>query len=355
MRFRNDMRIEEMHKSAEKTPLGIIPLSTEFRDSVSKNLLNGDQAYIRSGHRPVVIAVREFEQNNPKYSSHVFDENGNFEDKDFVKDGYEKYLALSHLHELQPYVEKLEPVANNIIKDLTELQKNNPYPEYPIKIPNKEEALLPFLAQIYMAKESHIVPDRLDFMVQYEAEHPSVSSSRMNLMREAFLGGQTIPEVQKYIDKPFPVAEAIRDSKAYSTPEQYAVLLTANDAETIRQLSIAFEFDKLPADVGQAIVDFSNKLDQNEAVKSQLPYWFKHDGKVDVFVNLSHSHGIKADEVRRLGDCVLNTGKALSFESATERLNAFRGINQGRDEERKIWRPQENKAEKRVEKETVER
>lgn len=355
MRFRNDMRIEEIYKPAEKTPLGIVPLSTEFRDSVNKNLLNGDQAYIRSGHRPVVIAVREFEQNNPKYSGHVFDENGNFEDKDFVKDGYEKYLALSHLHELQPYVEKLEPVANNIIKDLTELQKNNPYPEYPIKIPNKEEALLPFLAQIYMAKESHIVPDRLDFMVKYEAEHPSISSSRMNLMREAFLGGQTIPEVQKYIDKPFPVAEAIRDSKAYSTPEQYEVLLTANNADVIRQLSIAFEYDKLPADVGQAIIDFNNKLDENPELKAQLPFWFRNDGKVDVFLNLSHSHGIKADEVRRLGDCVLNTGKDLSYESVAARLNAFRGINQGRDEERKIWRPQENKGKIENKRDLIER
>jgi hypothetical protein len=355
MKFRNDTRIEEIHKSAEKTPLGIVPLSTEFRDSVNKNLLNGDQAYIRSGHRPVVIAVREFEQNNPQYSGHVFDENGDFEDKDFVKDGYEKYLALSHLHELQPYVAKLEPVANHIIADLTKLQENNPYPEYPIRIPNKEEALLPFLAQVYIAKESHMVPDRLDFMVKYEAEHPSISSSRMNLMREAFLGGQTIPDVEKYIGKPFPVAEAIRDSKAYSTPEQYEVLLTANDANVIRQLSIAFEFDKLPADVGQAIIDFNNKLDANPELKAQLPFWFRNDGKVDVFLNLSHSHKINADEVRRLGDCVLNTGKELSYESAAARLNAFRGINQGKDEERKIWRPKESKSEKKVEKETVER
>jgi hypothetical protein len=206
-----------------------------------------------------------------------------------------------------------------------------------------------------MAKESHIVPDRLDFMVKYEAEHPSISSSRMNLMREAFLGGQTIPEVQKYIDKPFPVAEAIKDSKPYSTPEQYAVLLTANNADVIRQLSIAFEYDKLPADVGQAIVDFNNKLDEKPELKAQLPYWFRNDGKVDVFLNLNSSHGIKADEVRRLGDIVLNTGKELSFESAAKRLDAFRGINQGRDEERKIWRPQENKGKIENKRDLIER
>lgn len=313
-----------VEKDQEITPLGITPISHEFKDPESGLLLNGDQAFIRTGRAPVVKAVRDFEQNNPAYSEHVFDENGDFEDKDFVKAGYDDYLALSHLHEMTPYLKEMSPAIHAAIEQKKEFASK--YPEYKITVPNETIASLPFVAQIYLAKENELSNKEIEFMIKSENENPTPGAERMEVCRKAFQSGQTIADVQKYINKPLDVADALQHSYFYSTPEQFNALLAAKDANTVHALSVAFEFDKIPVETGKAIIEFSNKLQDNPALNASLPYWFRNDGKIDIFVALSNSHGITADEVRVLGSKVLNTGKALTFERATEMLDAVRHL-----------------------------
>jgi hypothetical protein len=102
--------------------------------------------------------------------------------------------------------------------------------------------------------------------------------------------------------------------------------MKSNDPETIRRLSFAFEYDKMNFDVASAIVDFSNKLNQNSELLQALPYWYRTDGKTEVFVQLNKEHKLNPKEVEFLGKNVLNSGKSMNYEQAEAKLGALRNL-----------------------------
>lgn len=303
----------------------IKPIAVEFRDPETHKFLDGDQAWVRIGRRSVINVVQDFEQRNPEYSKHIFDKNGNFEDKDFVKSAYNSYLALSHLDQLSSYIDKLQPVAEQII------ERHKTYDtEYHMKraqVITPTEALLPHLSQIYLGKVNGMNEKQVDFMVSLAEPDPYVHDQKMRIVREASQNGQSLEEIKKYIDKPLIVAEALNYWHSFVTPKQFEILTQAKDMYTIYPVGMAFESNKISLDVGKAIIEFSNKLEDNPALKDSLPYWFRNDGKADIFIALANKMDVSGDEIRVLGDKVLNSGQAMDLENATQTLSALRRIN----------------------------
>jgi len=145
----------------------IIPIQ-EFRESngrmlagdeISGYLANptGREGIFSVSREAIYNAVAEFERNNDIHR--VLDENGHYEDKEFLYSGYDEYVALSHAAELGAYrpafeqaveaeLDRLETVIPNFRRDV-----------------NREAMYLSRLAEVYYAKQNGLSEDDISFMV----------------------------------------------------------------------------------------------------------------------------------------------------------------------------------------------
>ena len=95
--------------------------------------------------RDLFDAVQNFEEaNNIPYNQRVIHD-GTYEDKDFLYEGYDRYVAMSHRNDLsiQPYLEKLQDTA--VVKE------------------GRSPLLL--IAEIYYAQKNGLSEQQIDFMV----------------------------------------------------------------------------------------------------------------------------------------------------------------------------------------------
>ena len=159
-------------------------------------------------------------------------------------------------------------------------------------------------------------------------KNPSIAlePERMDLMRESLLKGEPVLDILKYEH----IIGALSEAKPQVSRDELNVLFQATDANTVKNLSKAFQYDSLKTDVASAIVDFTNKFNQQNAnpeFSQAFPRWYQTHGKSDIFINLSKEVSITPDEIKNLGNSILEQGKPINFEEAISRLHGGKDVN----------------------------
>lgn len=237
----------------------------------------------------VYNAVREFEQNN-HIKNPVIDENGRYEDKEFLYGAYDDYVAMSHKEELVQY--------------------ENRFPYL-----GEHETNLPYLAQIYYAKVNNLSDEDIDFMIETVNKKP-YSSEKMADVRKMLESGREKAEITLLASKDVSTLDAINHNlDRAKTDEQKEILYMSNDLSTAWVIGSMFGtaerngngtmYDtqaKALAEATAMLHEYNDTLYKNESLSNEERYGLRVD--VGVFAEQIGSAvedtdiNITADEIK---------------------------------------------------------
>lgn len=173
----------------------------------------------------VYNAVREFEQRN-NIPNPVIDENGRYEDKDFLYMGYDEYVGKSHLGdaELQPWIAKIE-------EQVTPYYEERQASTDEWGKPSMDYLVSKNLAQVYYGIKNGLSNDELDYMV---SQMDGRNTADMEDVRKSLESGKVDVAMMKYFEHLNPsvrsvVMEYYVREVATPDPEQLAILAKLPD------------------------------------------------------------------------------------------------------------------------------
>lgn len=206
-------------------------------------------------------AVKDFEEAN-NVPLPVIDEDGRYEDKDFLYGAYDKYVAMSHFSELEQYKERLTNLGEH-------------------------ESVLYDLAQIYYAKVDGLSESDVDFMIEIANKEP-YAYDKLSEVRKMLGAGKDKEEIALIASKDYSTMDAI-NSNLHKThnKEQHDILFKACDlssawcignlfwdAERNGNVSMYDEQARALAEISEDVHKFNSSLKEGEWQKRLDMMWF---------------------------------------------------------------------------------
>lgn len=287
----------------------LIPID-EIRTPADGKYLSGENA----GRSAVYEAVRNFERNNPTFVPQpVIDENGSYEDKDFLYSAYDRYVAMSNEEQLKPYEEKLA------------------YPS--------EE----LLAQIHYGLENGLSEDDVNLMIESANVSP-YGSPRVNEIRLMLEEGWGTDSVKDLIAKDSFMLNALRTvTDNQLSDKQKEILRGAEEQGGVYTAKWLMDDARNTGDSArydtqaEALVEVSNAmLKHNQDLTSNTDR--ENYGSVPLISSVDRDLTVEqlkelvtdvkinatADELRKIGNKVLEQHKGMSWDDAVKLVNEIR-------------------------------
>lgn len=157
-----------VEKAKENEKNAFFPIQ-EFYSKTTGKLLAGEEisgalaaerqglsegGFVFSSRREVYESVKEFETKN-KVKNPVIDNDGNYEDKDFLYGAYDEYLGMSHREELKEYEPRFEAYLSKEEKHFSERGWNY----------DREGTLNSLLAEIYYAQKNGLSKEQIEAVI----------------------------------------------------------------------------------------------------------------------------------------------------------------------------------------------
>lgn len=294
-------------RDAEINSSTIEPIQ-EFRDNNGR-LLEGSQIALYEAEQAgtnfvnrqsVYGAVKAFQDaNNIPDNMRVIDENGSYEDKDFLYSAYDNFLAMSHAQELEGYRERFsEAIAAN-----AERMEGYGYTV------NNEAFLLPLLAEVYYAKANNLTEGQIDLIIGDGHRN----WFNMRAVRIGFEAGLSAEQVALFADMKDSFSQEYMAEFLASggTVEQARVFFNTTDMQTVRAVIDGYK-EGLSVDCAAVIVSADKGLrmwnqyvfDMFRAENPKTEYIFRSmdfDFMTEYLVELA-KNGSSPEDIKALAD-----------------------------------------------------
>lgn len=251
----------------------------------------------RYGDREAVYnAVLAYENANA-VENPVIDENGQYEDKDFLFNAYDKYVAISNNEELAPYADKITHVND------TEL------------------------AQIHYGLANGLDEDRINLLIEC-ANMGDYRANEMQSMRRLLESGETLENAMEMLNKDSFTVEAYNSCRNNKSDEQKSVLRQGEEQGIIYNADYLYSLASQGGDADRYNAQVKEMVNTLNSMKNE-----KFDdttldvvGQQIISAVSDPNISMTEEEIKSIGRRMVNTHTTPStYEALTEAIKKGRG------------------------------
>lgn len=310
---------EYMQYYDRNTPVNSDVEIETFRDSENR-MVEGDRISVSMSQIPnfadrsiVFNAVKNFEDSN-NVSQRVI-VNGQYEDKDFLYMGYDRYIGMSHRNDLsiQPYMDRI----NRLISESGVDGRSG-------------ASLNGLVAEIYYGQQNGLTPSQLDYIFE-KVQGERFPTDNFRIYRNAFENDLPQEKVDIIVEAKNYAKEYVAEFLANGGDvEDAKALQNINDVSQYFVVGEALKNGNISRDVAEAIINGSGEIKDNDTNRrfSFMDYEFfaeyltesaEKDRTItgDIITNTFHKF-VEQNEVNNIKQFVEKNGGFPAFDPTKE-------------------------------------